>query len=256
MLTDDEAAELAALRARAYGPDADLREDPVAIARLDRLEAAARAGVPQASADPVPEDDSARTDRDARVEPAPASDAGLEPHEPVTAADATPRRPRRGRPALLVGAGALIAGIVVGYVAGAASGRVGAASAPSPAPTMGEQYVSSWRAVSERYPWDAGSPRLLADIQGAYVWGGRTAAGTMTCAVVDDGGGLVRNCAPTESLTVDGVGIGVAGSAGDYREFMIRPDGDPLVWYQVISGQTGEPLVDPSGSQPRMRFLD
>lgn len=46
----DAAAELRRLRARAYGPDADIAADPVAMARLQKLEDAARA---QAAAPPV-----------------------------------------------------------------------------------------------------------------------------------------------------------------------------------------------------------
>jgi hypothetical protein len=39
---DDDVAELAALRRRAYGPDADIDGDPAALARLDELETRAR----------------------------------------------------------------------------------------------------------------------------------------------------------------------------------------------------------------------
>ena len=41
-MTDDAAAELQALRARAYGPDADILRDPVAYDRLQELEAQLR----------------------------------------------------------------------------------------------------------------------------------------------------------------------------------------------------------------------
>lgn len=39
-LSSDLERELRALRARAYGPDADIQDDPVALARLDELESA------------------------------------------------------------------------------------------------------------------------------------------------------------------------------------------------------------------------
>ena len=41
-MNDDAAAELQALRARAYGPDADILRDPVAYDRLQELEAQLR----------------------------------------------------------------------------------------------------------------------------------------------------------------------------------------------------------------------
>ena len=49
---DDASAELRALRERAYGPDADIRDDPRALRRLEELEAAA-AGRPRAPARPA-----------------------------------------------------------------------------------------------------------------------------------------------------------------------------------------------------------
>ena len=38
MKVDDDVAELAQLRRRAYGPGADIGADPAALARLDELE--------------------------------------------------------------------------------------------------------------------------------------------------------------------------------------------------------------------------
>lgn len=51
-VTDDEQREIDALRRRAYGPDADIVEDPVALARLTVLEEALRAA--RAPVEPSP----------------------------------------------------------------------------------------------------------------------------------------------------------------------------------------------------------
>jgi hypothetical protein len=48
-LTPEEVRELAALRRRAYGPDADIGSDPPALARLEQLQRAARPGTPEAA---------------------------------------------------------------------------------------------------------------------------------------------------------------------------------------------------------------
>ncbi|MDL9979691.1 hypothetical protein [Microbacterium candidum] len=75
MVGEDETAELRALRERAYGPDADIHDDPEALARLEELEAAAAPGwaergtsmiaePPQEvdAATPQPEDEQPRDD--------------------------------------------------------------------------------------------------------------------------------------------------------------------------------------------------
>lgn len=68
MLTDDEVAELAALRARAFGPDADLTDDAAGLARLAELESRAHA--------PLSDGETARTrGADAAPSPLPAESA-------------------------------------------------------------------------------------------------------------------------------------------------------------------------------------
>ncbi|GAA5195673.1 hypothetical protein [Microbacterium jejuense] len=52
--TDPPHDELRALRARAYGPDADIHDDPAALARLQQLEAQGREPEPAAADDPSP----------------------------------------------------------------------------------------------------------------------------------------------------------------------------------------------------------
>lgn len=66
-LADESAAELKALRLRAYGPDADIDDDPRALSRLRELEARA-AGVPGPDA-PAPAAAPPATERDGPVAP-------------------------------------------------------------------------------------------------------------------------------------------------------------------------------------------
>ncbi len=75
-MDDDEVAELAHLRRRAYGPEADIAADPAAVARLDELETLVRrrfVAVPEAGA-AVP--DAAAVVRDAAT-PATAPGFGI-----------------------------------------------------------------------------------------------------------------------------------------------------------------------------------
>jgi len=51
--TDSQRDELRALRARAYGPDADIGDDPAALARLQQLEAGERAAAPTSTPAPM-----------------------------------------------------------------------------------------------------------------------------------------------------------------------------------------------------------
>lgn len=94
-MDDDEAAELARLRERAYGRTPDIAGDAAALARLRELEArAARRDAPAG-------DDAAARDEVAPLAPAASERA---------AAEAPPReRPRRRAPRWLVAAGAVVA---------------------------------------------------------------------------------------------------------------------------------------------------
>ena len=128
-------AELEALRRRAYGPEADIHDDPVALARLQELEER-----PPGSADrPEP----------AEPEPLPAETASLAAEstpagtaaisEPSTAAS---RAPASGRPSLVRSAVFGAAAVVVAVVVGSAVWTsVDPSTAPSPtvSPTSGTQ---------------------------------------------------------------------------------------------------------------------
>ncbi len=101
-MDDDEAAELARLRERAYGRTPDIAGDAAALARLRELEArAARRDAP------------AGDDAAAREEVAPAEPAASAASERA-AAEAPPQdRPRRRAPGWLVAAGAVVAAAVL-----------------------------------------------------------------------------------------------------------------------------------------------
>ncbi|HKP08487.1 MAG TPA: hypothetical protein VJU58_14635 [Microbacterium sp.] len=96
-LADDSAAELDALRLRAYGPDADIDDDPQALSRLRELEA-------QAIGEPGP-------DAPALAAAPPAT----EEDEPVTAAVA--RAPWWERHRALLWGGSLLVAVLVGAAA-------------------------------------------------------------------------------------------------------------------------------------------
>ncbi|MBD3943066.1 hypothetical protein IF188_15325 [Microbacterium sp. NEAU-LLC] len=82
--TDPPQDELRALRARAYGPDADIQDDPVALARLRELEDVRRAASVERIASPVAEES-----MDAA---APAVPSGSLPVAPIPTPD-TPDAP-------------------------------------------------------------------------------------------------------------------------------------------------------------------
>jgi hypothetical protein len=106
-MDDPETDELRRLRARAYGPDADIAADPRAQARLAELEAERRAPVDVQSADPVP------------------SGAGTAPAAPeITEASVTPPPAEPPAPASLSSASE-----------GGEPSATAHADAPPPAPT-------------------------------------------------------------------------------------------------------------------------
>ncbi|MEU1973160.1 hypothetical protein ABZ477_16005 [Microbacterium sp. NPDC019599] len=118
-----EERELRSLRARAYGPNADIHDDPVAMERLRLLEAQSPRDFassppstpgPAAWPDewdedepaPAPEEAPPPADHEAST-PTPVPEAALQAPPPAPA----PRRPRRGA---LLWAGALVLALIVG----------------------------------------------------------------------------------------------------------------------------------------------
>ncbi|MGN6221550.1 MAG: hypothetical protein ACTHNQ_18780 [Microbacterium sp.] len=85
--TDPAADELRALRARAYGPDADIHADPAALARLQELEAQNRSAATPAAEErtPLPLSEEAGTDA-AGPTTAPVDDVATDDPAPAPAA--------------------------------------------------------------------------------------------------------------------------------------------------------------------------
>ncbi|KAA9089063.1 hypothetical protein [Microbacterium radiodurans] len=108
-MDDGVTAELRALRARAYGPDADIAADPVATSRLAELEAADRAAAAAAlrprEPEPEPEPEPEVVDEVAALFPEPVgSTPDAREDAPADERTATPRPPKR---LLLTWAGSL-----------------------------------------------------------------------------------------------------------------------------------------------------
>lgn len=123
--------ELRMLRERAYGPSADIHDDPQALARLHELEAAealaARAGAETAnaqdaaapaSADPIAPEVESGADAGSASDADPAPGAGATPDEAREhAADGAPRAPARAglsRRVRWLWAGSVVAALIAG----------------------------------------------------------------------------------------------------------------------------------------------
>jgi hypothetical protein len=98
---DEDRAELALLRARAYGPDADIADDAAARARLEELESLLRTP-------PVPEEPAAP----AAPEPAPAPEPTPTPE--TASEPAKPPRSRRLLPVAWIASVVAVAALAVG----------------------------------------------------------------------------------------------------------------------------------------------
>ena len=201
----DDAArdELSALRRRAYGPAADITEDPAALARLAELEdlarpappASAASAAPAASAGSAAPADSAApagavaTELETVAMPVAASVAAA----PVAAALPAPR-PRR-RWTFAFAAAAAVAAIAAAAIV---TPRPPSSSAPEPPAAAAEPihvpvmirdttgaYVDlSWRPEAPTFPWTA---RWNGHSLSASTTGGRCGSGPPRTAAVISG---------------------------------------------------------------------
>lgn len=135
MLTDDESAELADLRRRAWGTDPDIVDDPVALARLEELESKARPVVEGRSAmeEPTPEPRPSADDADDAQWPANEGEARDDPgagFDPAVKA-----RPRRRHPILIAG-GTLALLLIATTVGIFVIGRPAPVASPSATPPL------------------------------------------------------------------------------------------------------------------------
>lgn len=241
MLTDDEAAELAALRVRAYGADADLGDDPEGLARLQALEDQARGVVeahsgemdadePTNAEPPVDAAGVAGGDPSVRAEPPHPS-----PEEPVPVS--APRPSWRRRTVLAVGIPLIV--VACALTAGVAAGLTSAGDTAWSRGSLPAQYADLASNVSQSQNWDTGSLHLLADISGSLVWTGTTANGSMTCIFVVGREATSSACGETKGLTTSGIGVGQADSqSGEFRTYTVWP-GSPFVTYSTDRDQSG-----------------
>ncbi|WP_409047499.1 hypothetical protein AB2L57_15370 [Microbacterium sp. HA-8] len=137
-MDESTVSELRALRARAYGPEADIADDPARLRRLEELEAIARASRYSAGRDePAAEPDPAvpvvaGTSADAggprhrAPEPGWEAEAGPEPTPSAVQSDATPTRGEQRRSRLVIAwvASLVIAVLITAIVTGVVSRRV------------------------------------------------------------------------------------------------------------------------------------
>ena len=165
-LNDRVDDELRALRERAYGPGADIHDDPVALARLDELERSVSAERPRAvgtSHDQThPGEDDARTAADGafddgRAGPSddpvdPRDDAVRSSGEPApptdpSPTDPSPTEPATGRPASRLSRrtkGIWAASVVVALIAGAALTMATTAAADGRVAVLAEADPDEW----------------------------------------------------------------------------------------------------------------
>jgi hypothetical protein len=221
---DDEVAELAALRRRAYGPDADIDGDPQAVLRLQHLEKRARFGFEAAE---VPSADDV---------PAVAAEAPR-PSMPI---DAGPRARRLGWRAAAVAGVAVVAVLVVAQFTGtqtvdpiaeASPSASSAVSSPDRAATASEtalvdipldrslaRYVE--QPAAPQFPVEGGL--RWAESLGAYygwtVWLARSASG-QRCILLDRSDRTFTRCAAEEGFLVGLLeeAVPFADVAPDYR---------------------------------------
>lgn len=194
--TPERSAELAALRRRAYGPDADIQRDPDALARLRELEGVSRPAAEPPAAVDAPE----QPDPEAATGPAaPASDA------PAAAASVIDTPPsdapqRRWRTRILVAVA--VAALLVGGVGG---GIIGAALATSPAsaadatlriePSNGAERGPGWERMLSSWGLDPTSTVPYESYRGLEIWTGASDAGDACLIVAGDGMLLAASCA-------------------------------------------------------------
>ena len=105
-LSPEHEVELAALRVRAYGPDADIAVDPAAVARLCVLEDMSRS-------EPAADTSTPDADSDSSDPPAAPDESGEGPSDPAPVAP-EPRR-RRRMPIWAFVAGAAVIGLGLGW---------------------------------------------------------------------------------------------------------------------------------------------
>lgn len=228
-LSSERKRELAALRSRAYGPDADIHRDADAVARLIELEELARVDTPEtvAETDGRPEAADGAASSASGPTVLVLDDAG----NPLGGADATPvpaPRPRWWRrvPPWVPIAAALFVGLAVGL-------GVPPLLPPHPTTTLPRVAVEGAPLDFQMYGIPATSPVRYAPFHNLEVWSAQTERGSVCIVVTTDSGEWIgAGCAPepldaTADVTffagmrpIDGLDL----SEGSVLRFVLRDD--------------------------------
>jgi len=188
--------ELAELRSRAYGPDADIHLDTRALARLVELEGMALADAPS-----QPEvTDAAPVGAESTPPPAPGASVGADVMSPsaapsgATADDTASARPR-GRRRVPPWAFVAVAG-VVGVGVGLA---LPALMPPHPEAVLRSIPLDGETIDFSMYGVDASPPTRYAPFRNLEVWSAETPGGS-ACVLVTSGDGdwIAAGCAPQQ----------------------------------------------------------
>ena len=209
-------AELQRLRARAYGPDADIHDDPRALRRLKELEDLQSAG-------DLPSAEEAGGDDAVAAEvtlPATAGEPGVD-HEPATdpregddspVEDAAPAKPRRRLGAKWVAAIWVASLIMVALIAGATA----LAAVPPPPTTTGARHIATLQ-ESPAFVWPQFLGEEPADARGYEDFYGLTpiaadfsfmASSTDTCIALVPSAQLAPESRPDLLESIPGCGAG------------------------------------------------
>jgi hypothetical protein len=259
-----EQRELAALRRRAYGPDADIFADPDALARLTTLEdRMRRARTPSPDADP------AERARQEAVAPAPVPAAGEPVTVVLTAEPAAARAPRWH--ARLVTGTAVVA-IVLGATAWTASQTAPAASPPSgdakAAATATERRAAGYEEGYDRYldglreevltlPGGGDvAERMIRDQLRPYgILYGRTVGAGPTvdnrfCMIVADLPAASVTCISIENAYANPVSVVLPSWYSDAESDMFTGLGEPISYTLMPGGSVVAVPADSAASMP------
>ncbi|MHC2998873.1 hypothetical protein [Microbacterium sp. HJ5] len=254
-LSPARSRELADLRKRAYGPDADIQRDPVAQARLHELEALARStaeAAPAAEADarpttPVPDAEAtasvAAREEEATDDPAEAAPAAAQVADP-----AAPARRRWWQRVPLWSVTALV-GIAAGVAIGVAWPTD---SEPPPDLVLDVEPAGAERGAGftenlNYWGVDPGSVVPHEAFDTIQVWTARAVDDARCVLLSHEGGFLGATCSgagldPVLDFTVyDGMSVELDSElpVGTVIRFVGR-DGRVAVWVSVPGGQRGD----------------
>ncbi|HEX5729849.1 hypothetical protein, partial [Microbacterium sp.] len=186
--------ELAELRSRAYGPDADIHLDTTALARLVELEGMARADAPNPdeNTDAAPAGTQSSTPPPASVDAAVITSSAAPPDAPTD--DAAPPRVRGWHrvPTWAFVAVAAVVGLGIGLA-------LPAVMPPHPEAVLRSVPLDGETIDFSMYGVDASPPTRYAPFRNLEVWSAETPGGS-ACVLVttDDGDWVAAGCAPQQ----------------------------------------------------------